>query len=252
MSDLLTADIIIASLSFLQNLSYKAHVDKLRSQFDERELIDQMHRVGRQEFGPAREMALISRIFWHRIVCDEFHELGQTGKMKKASEFFLKGLRARFYVGVTGTPQYNSPEQIAAMARYLDADLPTTPSVCIQFLKRFVRRNEPNLQLPELTQVIFSLIEFDVSMTDVSILQRIVWVDMTAQERGLYMALQGRSALMACNHYQLADEVMDVVGDENEMTINEVSSAVQDARLRAIARLETEHVVRPMLDNTQV
>ena len=164
MDDFLTADIIIASLSFLQNLSYKNHVESLRKKFDERELVYQSLSLGRREYGPVHQVALISRIFWHRIICDEFHELGQTGKMKKASEFFLKGLRGRFYVGVTGTPQYNSAEQIAAMARYLDAELPETPSVCAQFLKRFVRRNEPNLELPELTQVhiLILLQEFSV------------------------------------------------------------------------------------------
>ena len=66
---------------------------------------------------------------------------------------------------------------------------------------------------------------------------------MTPQERGLYVAMRGRSALMACNHYQLADEVVEIVGGEQEMTINEVSHAVQEARLRAIAGHEADKAV---------
>ena len=65
------------------------------------------------------------------------------------------------------------------------------------------------------------------------------------QERGLYMSLRGRSALMACNHYQLADDIVGMVGGETEMTIHEVSHAVQDARKRTIEKLEKELQVNP-------
>lgn len=154
MQQFLTADVIIVSLNFLQNVTYKAHTDEMRQKTNERVLMQEL-KDSTATHASTFSKALLSRIFWHRIVCDEFHELGNSNKTKKASAFFLKDLRARFYVGVTGTPQYSTVQQIVSMAQYLDTELPDEPEICAEFLHRFVRRNEPNLELPELSQVCF-------------------------------------------------------------------------------------------------
>jgi superfamily II DNA or RNA helicase len=52
---------------------------------------------------------VLQRIFWHRIICDEFHELisdNVATKQVDAKSFFLDNLHGRIFLGLTGTPHY--------------------------------------------------------------------------------------------------------------------------------------------------
>ena len=216
-NDVLMADIVIVSIAFLLNANYK----KFKSTIPDIPSYGAcLVRAGRKKFGEEKGQFILDCIYWHRIVCDEFHELHSSlgDKSAKAARAFLNGVHARFYLGVTGTPMYDTLEEIEQMAAYLETTVPPTPEATVAFLKHCVRRNEPNLGLPPL-------------------IQDLQWIDMSATERGLYETLRAhpREALMACNHHQLADGILNMVGENQEMTINEVASLVQVKRQRAIA-----------------
>jgi SNF2 family DNA or RNA helicase len=161
-------------------------------------------------------------IYFYRLVCDEFHEM--EVKASKGSRgiarSFLKKLRARFYLGVTGTPSCSDPEDVSRMAEYLRTELPEDYFAAREFLRSRVRRNEPNLMLPPLRQ-------------------RIIWVEMSAAERALYQTISGsQDTLMACNHYHLAQEVLEMAGDQTDLSLEEVAAKVQQSRLTAIENSE--------------
>lgn len=105
------------------------------------------------------------------------------------------------------------------MAKYLNTTLPGGREACHLFLSKAVRRNEPNLQLPPL-------------------IEKHIFIDLSIQERGLYLTLEDKDALMACNHHHLADGILDLVSDHQEMNIQQVSDAVQNGRIRKIQSLE--------------
>ena len=248
-NDFLFADLIITSVHFLQNQNYNDHTKKLleaaglESQYDPKldRLAYQLQLKGLDHFGGIKGEVLLSRILFYRIVSDEFHELGAAKgtSTARATRVFLKQLNAQFYIGVTGTPQYGTCEDVLTMARFLDTELlqgsdlaalhsknhyekPKTEryaAACCVFMANMVRRNEPQLKLPPL-------------------IQSCIYVDMTPQEQGVYHTLHGKDRLMACNHHQLAQEVLNMVGDGKEMTIEEVSAAIQDSRMKRITTLE--------------
>jgi len=222
-NDVMFADIVIVTLFFLQNLTYSSRIASMLMDakcHTSGEFIKTLHAQGREKFGNVTGQVILDQIIWHRICADEFHELGKTKKLRKASIRFSNDLRGAFYLGVTGTPQIGSTAAISSMFEYLDAELPRSTIACRRFLKYAVRRNEPNLELPPLRQ-------------------RCIYVEMTPHERGLYHGMEGSrtDALMACNHHQLADAILDMVGTGDEMSIEEVSRAVQDRRLEQIEEL---------------
>lgn len=131
----------------------------------------------------------------------------------------MNQLRGRFIIGITGTPRYQSASDVCQMAKYLKIELPQSNAACESFLKKFVRRNEPNLNLPPL-------------------IEKHIWVELTPEERAIYLTLHGSDALMSCNHHQLAMEVLDLLDNEKEMTIGEVVNAVQKGREKRIADME--------------
>jgi hypothetical protein len=120
----LLADIVIIPLTFLQNKQYLDYCDTLEHHgvggLDER--IDKMKKRGRNNFGFVLNVLIfyrneagiiLQRIFWHRIICDEFHELVSDNvatQQEDAKSFFLDNLHGRIFLGLTGTPHYDDAE----------------------------------------------------------------------------------------------------------------------------------------------
>jgi SNF2 family DNA or RNA helicase len=162
---------------------------------------------------------LFEGVYWHRLICDEFHELAHSDATNNqaARKTFLNSLKARFYLGLTGTPQYKSVPDVVKMGEYLRVNLPYRIPACNSFLRDRVRRNEPDLQLPTLTQ-------------------RLIWIQMNAQEQGLFETLRHNrmQALMACSHYHVAGEIVGFAGVDQNLTIDQVADRVQAGRLKQI------------------
>lgn len=119
------ADIVIIPLVFLQCKGYLEYCDNV-AQFqpgvgglDDR--IVELKGRGRNNFGyfdfiitfSDEAGIILQRTFWHRVICDEFHELVSNSVAKKqeaAKSFFLDNLHGRIFLGLTGTPHYNDSE----------------------------------------------------------------------------------------------------------------------------------------------
>lgn len=61
----------------------------------------------------------LSQVFWHRLVSDEFHELGERTKILEV----LRKYKASYYWGMTGTPKTKTAQDIVDMAKWVDAAL---------------------------------------------------------------------------------------------------------------------------------
>jgi SNF2 family DNA or RNA helicase len=165
--DVMTADLIIVSLNFLQNKSY---LNKMKPWFSKNSYSVEQHMQEIKLNGPStlaerKGCVVFQMIYWYRIVCDEFHELGATVKQQKAAKFFLEELQGAHYLGVTGTPIAKTVNDV---------------------VKQRIRRNVPNLNIP-------------------AFLEQIIWVELSTHEKALYHGIPGasESALMACNHHSL-------------------------------------------------
>jgi SNF2 family DNA or RNA helicase len=133
----------------------------------------------------------LERMYWKRIVFDEFHEvLKTTNGLAQAS---LRSLQARHHWGLTGTPDLESPASISAMASLLHTfSDPNSSRDGQNFLDNCVRQNR-----------------WDVN--DLEIKDEIIDVKLTMQERALYKAkLQKwpkkipsheKEVLMHCSHF---------------------------------------------------
>jgi hypothetical protein len=142
----------------------------------------------------AEKQPIFESMFFHRVVFDEFHEIHMRDVKFKIAASLLQGSN---YWGLTGTPHVGTREDIVSMAKYLHIDIEHrgTVPVCHDFMKKFVTRNEPELNLPPKTEAV-------------------VWVDLTPEERGLYHTASGGNPLdqlMCCCHYQLADVLLEQV-----------------------------------------
>ncbi len=175
-----------------------------------------MRTRGRASFGMEKGTTVLGCAWWHRIVCDEFHELGHSKTQRSAANAF-QNLSATHYLGVTGTPKYDDIESIHRMAGYLDCELPAVDEAALEFLQQRVRRNEPALHLNPLVQECH-------------------WVEMSAAERVVYHHLENVDSLMACNHHHLAGDVVRIVGDNEDVTVEQVAQRVQGDRRTQITR----------------
>ncbi|KNE71139.1 hypothetical protein AMAG_15806 [Allomyces macrogynus ATCC 38327] len=204
----------------------------------DRHLFALTHR-GRAAFGKDANAVILERVHFHRAVIDECHELGvvtasqaeprpeygyrrgwkrkNTSKTEKA-EMLLSGLRASFWLGLTGTPPINKPESVLALAESVHVHgLPKTRAAAQAFLNGSVRRNNPTLTVPPVHY-------------------RTEWVTMTAAEMGLMASLDTHGALstlarlMMCNHHQITDALVALTGTEGEHSVDQVAALLQTVR----------------------
>lgn len=128
-------------------------------------------------------------VHFYRIVLDESHELTPT---RSDVNSVLKRMRADHIWGLTGTPNFSS---LDAVLRYfnvsarLDSVVASNIPAHNEFIRKFVKRNEPDLGLPPMET-------------------ETIWVQLSSSERFLMNwkmeRASRRARLMMCSHYQLA------------------------------------------------
>ncbi|KAJ3360346.1 hypothetical protein GGF31_003251, partial [Allomyces arbusculus] len=108
----------------------------------------------RARFGNDKDCVIFDRVYWHRIVIDEIHELSNVLSAREAwlhtstrvAETLLFSLKTRFRLGLTGTPPLAHPLFVTALAEAVGVcGLPATVADAQAFLNTHVRRNEPDL-----------------------------------------------------------------------------------------------------------
>ncbi|KNE64526.1 hypothetical protein AMAG_09543 [Allomyces macrogynus ATCC 38327] len=271
-NDVLLADVVVVSLTFLQNANYQRRVAKIGKtggryafppaayRFGQgndmwpdfwlrwrqwshtppiaeatvyNQLMDahigRLHERTRAQFGNVKDCVILERVFWHRIVIDEVHELShvlcahsnQQQPKTRMAETLLFCLKARFRLGLTGTPPLMKPACVVSLAEAVGVrNLPTTVADAQAFLNSHVRRNEPDLEIPP--------VHYQTN-----------WVDLTPAELGLMASYQRqsvRSRLMMCNHHQIHDDVVAATG-VTATSVDEVAARIQVVRLDKIELL---------------
>ncbi|KAJ3362879.1 hypothetical protein GGF31_001304, partial [Allomyces arbusculus] len=116
-----------------------------------------LHERTRARFGNDKDAVIFDRVYWHRIVIDEIHELSHVLSARDAwsrtntrvAETLLFTLKTRFRLGLTGTPPLSHPVCVVSLAEAVGVrHLPTTVADAQAFLNTHVRRNEPDLAIP--------------------------------------------------------------------------------------------------------
>ncbi|KAJ3350077.1 hypothetical protein GGF32_005118, partial [Allomyces javanicus] len=145
--------------------------------------VAELHERTRARFGTDKDAVIFDRVYWHRIVIDEIHELSHVMSARDAwtrtntrvAETLLFTLKTRFRLGLTGTPPLSHPVCVVSLAEAVGVrNLPTTVADAQAFLNTHVRRNEPNLEIPP--------VHYQTN-----------WVDLTPAEMGLMASYQRQS-----------------------------------------------------------
>ncbi|KAJ1561952.1 DNA helicase rad5 [Nowakowskiella sp. JEL0078] len=224
--DILTCDIVIVSYNFLSNQIYLG--SKVRARYLENfgKNFEMNTKKGLEGFVNSRKKGTFAFtwIHFHRVVCDEFHEI--TDKST--------GIRDQLYLmtgdtiwGLTGTPRLENTQTVCKFADYLNLDASETwenpDSEAFRFVRNRVRRNEPEIQFPA---PIFENIR----------------VKQTPVEYTFYRSCVATSdifnLLMLCNHYQIGQVSAGVVDGFGTLTIEQVTDRVQAGRIGTIEDLE--------------
>ncbi|KAJ3347545.1 hypothetical protein GGF32_006796 [Allomyces javanicus] len=184
---------------------------------------------GRQVFGLTKHGVVLERVAWHRLVLDEVHEFAHVQRVaastggnhatpasnSRVAESLVFALQARFWVGLTGTPPLSSNAAVTALAACVGVrGLAQTGDAAQAFLNGFVRRNDPELNVPRVHY-----------LTE--------WVDLHPVELALVAAVPPRtdvmSRVMMCNHHQITDAMVRLVGPTVE-SVEDVAARVQRGR----------------------
>ena len=196
MEEVLEADLIVTSYQFLVELSGR--------RLTEREGIVNLEKV-----------------HFYRLILDEFHELTPT---RSDVNLVLKRIRADHIWGLTGTPNFTT---IPTVLRYfhisvnLESVLTGNLFAHNEFIRKFVKRNEPDLNLPPIEN-------------------EIIWVRMRSTEQVLHdwksERASHRTRLMMCSHYQLADKSKN----EAFMTLEQVKNLMTQSKQAEVNRLQEQ------------
>jgi SNF2 family DNA or RNA helicase len=231
----LLGDIIIMSYSFLTNVNYRKRIDSMIDS-DPSIYMQRLILQGRASFGKQKWYVTISGlhnlylnyncryihgIHWHRVVFDELHEL--ESKSVKCQDL-VSSIHGSWYWGLTGTPKRSSWSEVVEMAKWLSCfDLKREAGP--EFAAKCIRRNEPNLALPPITE-------------------QVIHVNLTTAERALFMSMSSslsdmKNLLQMCSHHQISDLAASMsVDSAAPMKAEEVSRIVQSSRLEKIGQLE--------------
>ena len=121
--DIINADIVIVSYQLLQNPSYIKYRGKLS----------------------------ISQFHFHRLILDECHEL-ESRRLSLTRKYLAK-IRADYHWGLTGTPRtddfFDQLRTLKLNERFLSF-YEVSPNVKRDFERKFIKRNVPDLKLPEI------------------------------------------------------------------------------------------------------
>ncbi|KAJ3225709.1 hypothetical protein HDU81_007690 [Chytriomyces hyalinus] len=224
LEDILTCDYLIVSYQFLVNPAYKgckdhgSHVGnfggnlKLDTSAEECKTFVQS-RKGNFSF---------TWVYFHRVVCDEFHEvLSKTAGIKSQ----IRSMQGDSLWGLTGTPCFDSTETVCKFANFLNIDATdnwvTPEEESFRFIQNRVRRNEPDVTFPPPEYETFKC-------------------QQTPMERAFYQSslnLTVSNLLKLCNHYQIGNHGL---GTFEAMSIEKVTELVQKTRKTEIGALERQ------------
>ncbi|KAJ3230606.1 DNA helicase rad5 [Chytriomyces hyalinus] len=225
LQDILTCDFVIVSYQFLVNKCYlgakesSRYLSNFGKKFDLENSADD-----RQKFVASRKKGDFSLTWchFHRIVCDEFHEV--LDKQESVTDQVLQ-LSADCLWGLTGTPTFNSMKVICRYADFLNLDATETwlaPQLdMFRFIQNRVRRNEPDVTYPPPVFETFSCRQ-------------------TPMERAFYQSFVKErrwNLLKLCNHYQIG-RIGAKLGVDGVMSIEKVTQMVQKNRLSELADLQ--------------
>ncbi|ORY41324.1 hypothetical protein BCR33DRAFT_344318 [Rhizoclosmatium globosum] len=229
LKEVLECDIVVVSYNFLVNGAYVAHKaqDRLLQSATQLDFTNPATTRAFIDQNTAGDFAF-TWIHFHRIVCDEFHEISEKSCGIRGT---LLALSADRIWGLTGTPKLDRPEVVAKFAAFLQLQLTSKLKSenfgsaedefdSKAFILARIRRNEPEVQYPP---PIYETIR----------------VVPTAVEMALYRSSTDRRAnvenlVKLCNHYQIANGVAD--GSEG-LSIDMVTERVQRVRINAISTL---------------
>ncbi|KAJ3405362.1 DNA helicase rad5 [Chytriomyces hyalinus] len=225
LQDVLTCDFLIVSYQFLVNKAYRGAKESGRSLSNYGKNLDFANSAAdRQKFVASRKKGdfALTWCHFHRIVCDEFHEV--LYKEESVTDQ-VRQLSADCLWGLTGTPTFNSLKVICRYADFLNLDATEkwlVPQLdMFRFIQNRVRRNEPDVTFPPPVFEIFSCRQ-------------------TPMERALYQSFAKErrwNLLKLCNHYQIG-RIGAKLGVHGVMSIEKVTQMVQKNRLSELADLQ--------------
>ncbi|KAI8835254.1 SNF2 family N-terminal domain-containing protein [Chytriomyces cf. hyalinus JEL632] len=225
LKDILTCDFVIVSYQFLVNKAYRGAKESGRYLSNYGKNLDlENSAADRQKFVTIRKKGDFSLTWchFHRIVCDEFHEV--LDKQESVTDQVLQ-LSADCLWGLTGTPTFDSMRVICRYADFLNLDATKNwhaPQLeMFRFIQNRVRRNEPDVTYPPPVFETFSCRQ-------------------TPIERAFYQSCIHSGVvnlLKLCNHYQIGREGANL-GAHAAMSIEKVTQMVQKNRVSEMADLD--------------
>ncbi|KAJ3093017.1 DNA helicase rad5 [Physocladia obscura] len=215
---LVTHDYVIISYQFLVNPNYRGFYESGRylSNFGKNRNFDDPDDCEKFVTNHRNDYAF-TWIHFHRLVCDEFHEV--TDKSVNIRNQ-VKEMTATYQWGLTGTPRLESSRVVRQFADFLDLDAEWNfgDLEAMRFIQHRVRRNEPVVSFPAPEYQAFK-------------------VGQTAVESAFYRSctttLSVVDLLKLCNHYQIGNAAANL-GMHNALSIEAVTALVQNNRLTDI------------------
>ncbi|KAJ3124743.1 DNA helicase rad5 [Nowakowskiella sp. JEL0407] len=218
--EIMNAEIIIVSYSFLQNGAYKGCLIEGR----ERKFKEKLSKTSISLKETAGAYAF-SWFHFNRIVYDEFHEI--SDRSRSISQQILLMSADKIW-GLTGTPRIDNHPEVIRCAEFLNLDPNNVwlhPQIeSVRFVRNRVRRNEPDITYPDP-------------------IYETIMVSQTPAEFSFYRSCASDGGtvnlLMLCNHYQIMMSVENVTG-RRLLNIEDVARLVQDSRANSIRQLTDE------------
>ncbi|TPX74302.1 hypothetical protein CcCBS67573_g04428 [Chytriomyces confervae] len=233
LEDILTCDFLIVSYQFLVNRVYKGYqdygvgnVEHFGGHMNPDASVEDCKKFAQSRKGNFS----FAWVNFHRIVCDEFHEiLSKTTAVKNQIEC----MQADSVWGLTGTPCFDNTDTVCKFAHFLDIDATNTWAApeeeAFRFIQNRVRRNEPDVTFPPPIYETFKC-------------------QQTPMERAFYQSslnLSVSNLLKLCNHYQIGNHAGGL-GAFEAMSIEKVTEAVQITRKTEI------EVLKRQIENMQL
>ncbi|KAJ3390392.1 DNA helicase rad5 [Entophlyctis sp. JEL0112] len=220
LQDILESDYVIISYQFLVNGAYKGSKSHGRYLANYGKKFDFSVEADRKTFASTRKGDFaFTWIHFHRVVCDEFHEV--TDKSAGIRDQ-VREMSGTYIWGLTGTPRFESPAVVAQFAAFLGVDTAIVPECeAFRFIQNRVRRNEPEVSFPPP-------------------IHEVVAVKQSAVESAFYRSCTSNLSvvdlLKLCNHYQIGNAAASL-GMYNAMSIEQVTNLVQSNRQTQIMDL---------------
>jgi SNF2 family DNA or RNA helicase len=221
--DLLTADFVLVSFSFIDNLNFAAAwldgLSKIKS-YHKKEWFDKEHKLAKEHFQKLGENAvkdiietltltnpLFQLIYWHRIIVDEFHKVHTDTKCRSMKNI-LKHIHAKHRWVMTATP-FITKGSLLSIIDYLsgytneDSDNILTREEFMDFLSYDLCRTNNKKSIKEYEAFELPPVEDEVQWLTFSQTERTIYNAYLANPNNNKWSVYLRQL---CCHPQLADE----------------------------------------------